>query len=442
MKKCGIYIMLVSMLLLTTVGCGNTQSSVVQKQAMENRQDDAELTAVAVVQSVDFDAGTIVLQDTATQEEETFSYTGGTEILSRNDVALVAEQLSCGEIVEVTYSGGDEKKLSKIQVSKDAWEYTSVLGKNIDREEGTITVTGRTYAYDEQVSVFDDDQKKMLLDLNDSDEVKIKGIGQKVCSFQIVKGHGFIRLQGQDAFVGGTIEVDRALFQKVQQNMLLTVGEGEHTIVLKNGELEAQEQVTVAKDEEVSLDLSKYVQPEKTEGTVKFLVTPSDATLKINGKVQAVNQEITLPYGNYNVQVSADGYQNYTGILRVQKNQVACQKIYVELVEDASATASPKASMESGNATAGPEVSSAATVTPEGTAGTAQGTITIQTPDGASVYMNGVYQGVAPITFAKVTGEVTITLAKDGCVTKSYTISVPSGNGDAEYSFADLETAK
>ena len=67
-----------------------------------------------------------------------------------------------------------------------------------------------------------------------------------------------------------------------------------------------------------------------------------------------------------------------------------------------------------------------------------QHTITVKAPIGASVYVNGIYQGVAPITFSKVLGNATITLSKEGYVTRSYSVNIADDGKDVNYSFAAL----
>lgn len=441
-KRCAVLLLVAA---LGVTGCGrNQQRNQRQQQAMENSQEEAALTATAVVESIDPDKRCMELCDTVTGEQQSFSYNSGTKIFSKNNVALVMEQLSCGEIVDVSYTGTG-KVLTKIQISKDAWEYPSVLAENVDRNENRIVVTGRTYAYDSQLSVFSGDQKLMLLDLNDSDEVMIKGIGTKAYSIVVMRGHGFLRLGGQDAFLGGTIEVDRKIFQQVQQNMLLTLGTGEHTVVLRNGNLEAVEKITVNEDQETLLDLSSYEPEAVTEGRVKIEVTPKDALLYINGEPKQANQILHLSYGNYNVAVLAEDYQSYTGILHVQKSSSDYESIYIDLAKsdgasaETSATpAATKSAKETAAAgtpapTVTDSVTATATPTPEVTH-----TITVNAPEGASVYMDGEYQGIAPVSFKKVAGEHTITLSRDGYTTKSYTVTVNDGTEDVTYSFASL----
>ena len=68
-----------------------------------------------------------------------------------------------------------------------------------------------------------------------------------------------------------------------------------------------------------------------------------------------------------------------------------------------------------------------------------QHTITVSAPIGASVYMDGTYKGVAPCSFPKKIGTVTITLSMSGLQTKSYTMKTVNDSKDIAWSFPDLE---
>ena len=62
----------------------------------------------------------------------------------------------------------------------------------------------------------------------------------------------------------------------------------------------------------------------------------------------------------------------------------------------------------------------------------------IDTPEGVEVYLDGNYIGISPVSFAKKPGTHTITLRKNGYVTRSYTIEIDKEEKDVTYSFADL----
>lgn len=449
-RRCGQIILLGIFVMMMLTGCAKT-SNVKQKSGLGAGGDaanSAQMEVLAVVKAVDQKNQSITLYDTATQEEQTFSYNGGTQILSKNKVQMVVSQLSCGEIVNATYEA-DRKELVKVQISKDAWEYKNIRSWSIDRSAGLLTVTGRQYQYDTDLAVFYGNKEEMLIDLNQRDQLNIKGIGNKIYSLQVTRGHGYIRLGGHDLFLGGSIEVDQDIFMKVENNMLITVGEGEHTVVFRNGSMQAKKTIVVKRDEESFLDMSEYKPEADKEGKIRFVITPSDAVLYVNGKVRNQNRLISLKYGNYAITVKAEGYEDYTGILRVQESKKSYETVYIDLVaekEEQNNTSTTKQP----SATSNPKVTPSATVYPGGSNAPAitatptvkedsKHTITVKSPKGASVYVDGVYKGVAPVSFTKIIGDFTITLSKTGCVTKSYSVTTDDDNEDVEYSFAALQ---
>lgn len=442
-------------ILFTMTGC-QKNSNVKQPSKLgtqyADKRETVSISVRAVVKEINTINETITLYDIDSGVEKTVSYNGATEVYSRNKVLLLMSQLACGEIVEAFFEGNDQV-LAKLQISKEAWEYKKVKAIDLDRTEGIVKLTGRKYRYQKDVSVFYGTEQQMLIDLNERDEITVKGIGEQAYSFIVTKGHGYIRLGGHEDFLGGNISIDRNIFLKVEKNMLIAVGEGEHTIVVENKDMQVVEKIRVARNQEYFFDMSTYEPLEKETGKVKFIISPSNAVLYINGKVKNYSNLITLPYGNYTVTVRAEGYQSYTGILHVEKSEKEYETIYIDLVLDTSATNIPKASIK-------PSAAPAPTLKP-GTKRTANPVLTkaptrtktpittklptdnnhkiyISEPVGASVYVDGVYKGIAPVSFPKILGDITITLSKKGCQTKSYSVTVDDDGDDVEYNFADL----
>ena len=62
----------------------------------------------------------------------------------------------------------------------------------------------------------------------------------------------------------------------------------------------------------------------------------------------------------------------------------------------------------------------------------------VDAPEGAEVYLDGSYVGIAPCSFRKVEGAHTIILRMAGHETRSYTIQVDNEEKDISFSFADL----
>ena len=63
----------------------------------------------------------------------------------------------------------------------------------------------------------------------------------------------------------------------------------------------------------------------------------------------------------------------------------------------------------------------------------------VESPEGAEVYIDGIYTGIVPVSFAKPEkGSHVITLSQNGRVTKSYTIAVSDDDRDVTLSFSEL----
>lgn len=451
-KKTWIYTCILGVVMIfAATGC-KEKSNVKQPYRLGTEDSGKGIKDTICVQSVikeiNTKDSTISLYDISSGMEKTVKYNRATQVYSRNKVAMLVSQLECGEIVDAFFEGNDEV-VAKLQVSKDAWEYKKVKAIDLDRTNGIVTLTGRKYNYQKDVAVFYGTQQQMLIDLNERDEITVKGIGDRAYSFMITKGHGYIRLGGHEKFIGGEIAVDKNIFLPIEQNMLITVGEGDHTIVVDYKNVQIVETIHVERNQEYFFDMSTYEIAKKEMGQIRFVISPSDATLYINGKKKNYLRPISLAYGNYTVRVCAEGYEDYTGILHVKENSKDYETIYVNLVakENEKATQTPKPTaaptLSPGTVrTAKPVVTQSAEEagqpTRTDTPTDKEHKMNIIGPLGASVYIDGVYKGVAPLEIDKVLGDVTVTLSKDGYQTKSYSLTIEDDSEDVEFSFAEL----
>ena len=63
----------------------------------------------------------------------------------------------------------------------------------------------------------------------------------------------------------------------------------------------------------------------------------------------------------------------------------------------------------------------------------------VDAPEGAEVFMDGIYVGIAPTSTIKPgAGAHVITLSKNGYKTKSYTVSVSGDDNDVTLSFSEM----
>ena len=53
------------------------------------------------------------------------------------------------------------------------------------------------------------------MDINTSDILTFKGIGNTILSVQVMKGHGYLRLQNDENFTGGCIELGQLFIRNI-----------------------------------------------------------------------------------------------------------------------------------------------------------------------------------------------------------------------------------
>ena len=149
----------------------------------------------------------------------------------------------------------------------------------------------------------------------------------------------------------------------------------------------------------------------------------------MNGTAVDYSTPITLSYGKYNITVALTGYETYTGVLEIAKALVPIRIELAEKESDSKSTPKPSATPSADNNDDDDKVTKKID---------SNHTITVTAPEGAEVYLDNVYKGMAPCTFTKVIGSQTITLSDSGYVTKSYPVDILDDGKNVKLSFADL----
>ncbi len=520
-KKLKLLLMLFFVCNIVFVACGSpnttqttqTQSNI-SKLPQETEQQEKEnnnIEILGVVKAIHHTNKTITIYDLNSELDMVFTYTGGTDIRDAHNKMITMDQIEVGEIVDGNYNNSN-RKLMRLYIHKEAWTYNGVHKFSIDQTDNIITIAKKKYRYNEQIVITDGKNLMEPIDLNARDELSVKGIGSYIYSVRVTKGHGYIRLTGEDAFLGGTIEVGYGIIVPVVEDMLIVAREGSYRVILENGELEAIKDIRLLRDEEITLDLSEYKVEEERIGHVDFQIKPIGADLYINGQLVNYAELVELNYGEHVIRVALTGYEDFTGILNIAETTSTVQITLAEAKEDEdeeekdsssdntsngssnnSSTTSKEdntsssessedntdnnssntskedkeekeddnsennsekeenedntsSSGSSGNVSSDDGESDTTLEKTEEENTTTMGTveideehtITIQSPDGAKVYLNGTLKGTAPITIPKEIGTHTITLSKKGYTTKSYTVEVKNNGEDVTFNFPDM----
>lgn len=442
------------LLLLTLSSCGNTGDVKVYNDTTEDiLANHVEKNLTAVMINKDMENDKIVFLDYISGDQLELGYHGGVVVTDTRGSNISINDISVGSVVDITYYA-DTKRLiniassSNVQVLKDVNKFAAdVLNKK-------ATYKGSSCKMSEYALAFDDGKAKSIMEVSTEDKVTLYLMNGTLISCVIDEGHGYVRLLNQHTYVGGMVEIGYDVIVPVTDDMLLAVREGTYTLrINKNGYSDSKE-VTVKKDEEVEVDISDIAIP---RGTVSFVITPEDAELYVDNELLDTHAYSNI-YGSYGLKIKAEGYQSFNGSFKISEpvksytfeltalDDTTTEEDTTDTeettgTEDTSESSEVTSTSDSGTTMSSTESGGTTEATTQANyEGATNNTITIKTPVGAGVYVDGNYVGYAPVSFQKIVGTHTIVLYQTGSLIKSYTIQAADDGKDDEYSFDDLTT--
>ncbi|RHU98322.1 PEGA domain-containing protein [Clostridium sp. OM07-9AC] len=423
----GAFFMWSSML----AGCGPAQEQRTTRVDRNGGATEAPASTEGVVVTNDTATRQLTLRDLGSDIETVIAYDATATMTDRYGQERDGSEIEVGEIIEVKYDPSSGKLLAT-DIPEDVWEYQEVDDYKFDSDESSLSFADRKYKYTDQTFFSSDGKPIEMLEINKQDVLTVRGTGYNVYSVVKSRGHGYIRLSHYKDFIGGMIEVGDSMILPVTKNMLITVGEGTYKVILSKNHSTAVKNVTVHNGKEVTLDFSDYEPADSKVGVITFDIKPAGADLTINGTAVSYRRPIALAYGVYQVKVAMTGYTTYTGTLDVEEK---ASTVRIDLVEEKADTTKTTAKPSSTSRKTSTDDTDSTTRTKKMDS---DHTITVSAPEGAEVYLDNVYKGLAPCTFTKVIGSQTITLRKDGYTTKSYSVDVLDDDQDVKFSFSDL----
>ena len=424
-KKRKINLLLIAFLVVVlAAGCKKTTDLDQGQNAQESSKEDTgflltgpgtyDSADTAIVTRIDKNDQTITFFNTLVSKKYTLNYDGATSYSDKYGEALSLAQIEEGDIVDITFLKS-KKRLDTLKLSKDSWSAQSIERYEINTTRHDVSIGSDVYKITSDTLIFSQGEQIDWMDLNAADVLTFRGIDSTVYSITVEKGHGYLRLEGDENFIGGWIEVGQTLIKQISEDMLLTVPEGSYQVNISLGSSGGTKSVEIARNEEYTLNIGDLKVEEPKYGQVIFAVTPSSATLYVDGEKVDASLPVSLEYGVHQLIAVSLGYSTIKSYFKV-----------------ATATGGLEVTME--KETEEEEESSLSTTS----SSISRFVVRIDGPEGVEVYLNGNYIGTSPVSFGKEAGTHIITLRKTGYETRSYTIEVDSEEKDIAYSFADL----
>ena len=367
--------------------------------------------ATAIIEAVDPENQIISVYLTDRNESRTFTYTGSTLVNDKYGASMSMVQLAAGDIAELQYNS-ELEEAGSIKLSEDVWSYEDVTKYAFDEGSGSASVGDEAFRLDGNVRIFSNGKEIELSQIIKQDVLTFQGKGHTIMSITVDKGHGYLKLVHDEAVQGGWIEIGQTIISRIAPDMLITVPEGSYSVRLSGAGVEETREVTIERNQETLLDLGDIEIPEPENGLVTLKVTPEKAQVFIDDIEVETVYPIRLDLGIHRITAKAEGYDTVSEYFEVGEEGAA---VKLELSEKKEVSGNSVSSYQENR------------------------TLTISAPVDAEVYQDNLYMGIAPVTYSKTAGTHTITLRKEGYITRSYSIEVPDDGRDVTYSFPDLD---
>lgn len=431
------------------LGCGNRQKEEQQVQ------QEAESRVALAPGAYDSGDSAILVKKEEEKNELTFfnllkgrkytlEYDGSSRFYDKYGSAVSLSQLSEGELVELRFLK-EKRKLVSAQASDKIWTMDGASKFDLDMTNRKIKIMEEWYDLSENVLVFSEGKQVELMDINAQDVLQIRGVDHTIYSIVIDKGHGYLRLTGDEYFIGGWIEVGQKIIRQIEEDMLLVIPEGSYEVFLSHSGIEGVKEVVINRNEETRLDVGDIRKDDLVKyGNLIFTVEPSQASVYLDGKSVDITRTVKAEYGLHQILVKAEGYETVIQYIKVSQSSA---NVSIKLDKEKDRTVSGNSAenaavipMISGNSTtAGSTVSGNGTVSGNTATGSTTGyKVRIEAPVDTEVYVDGSYIGIAPTSFAKKAGSYWVTIRKDGYKDRRYYIEVDKEEKDISFSFSDL----
>ncbi len=387
-----------------------------------NSYDSAD---TAILTEKNRDDNTVTFLNLNRSKYYTLSMDGTTRLTDKYGESVSLEQIQIGDIVDVTFLKST-RHLTSMQLSPEAWTNNGVSRYEMDHVRGEVTIGEDIFKLTDNTQYISLGHHIEKMDLNAADVLNFQGIGNQVLSVSVEKGHGYLRLVNDENFVGGWIEIGQSVVRQIAEDMLLVVPEGSYQVSISHRGGGGVKSVVINRNEEATLDIGDLAVAEVQTGMLLFSISPSKATVYIDGTETDVSGPVTLDYGIHQMIVKADGYKSITQYIRVGQASAGINVV----LESMTATDDKDKDKDTDK-----DKDKDKNVTD---ASTGNYKIHVDSPDDVEVYLDGNYVGIAPCSFKKVAGAHVITLRRTGYTTRSYTVQVDDEDKDLSYSFADL----
>ncbi|OON97368.1 MAG: hypothetical protein ATN36_03535 [Epulopiscium sp. Nele67-Bin005] len=347
-----------------------------------------------------------------------------------------------GEVVFIVYDKITEVA-SEVGVYFDRWLRTDVDGTYLNQNDQTLSFGEHSFFYNAGVTWINsigDVMEEYVVGAKD--KLLIRGIGNQIVTIQVIDEHGFLQLVDLPASTG-RIEVNRNQQVKIEElgdEFKLPVTTGTHDIVLYIDGYEQLNYNNITIESGQTYPISAFDAKEELYQLVVQLGI-SDFTIKINDSEYKPTDIIHLPYGQYILEIEAEGYQPYSHSVSIVRDTVVrpvLQKEITPVEEEPEEEITEEGETTENNTEAttesGTNSSTSSNTTSSNSSTDVGHSINLNTtPEGAKIFVDGVYKGLTPASLTLDVGVYYVELEKDGYEKYSTSLIIDSEDSKRNY---------
>lgn len=441
---CHLIILALAMCLLLTAGCVkrdksnkiNSEKLTTQGETTTKENVRYNTQDTAIITDIDTDNSRISVRGVRSNGKlYILNYTGGTSIKSKYGNEMLISQLQIGQIFNVYFIAGTQKLIA-MEESSDIWENDYVTTWDIDYDLKLMTIGGERYQYDDSTYIYSGKKTIDIRNISGVDSLIVRGRDKQIYSIVVKTGHGYIRLTDTANMVGGMVDVGGKIMTLITEDMVIVAPEGEYTLWAAKDGRGGETKVKVNRDDEVTVSLSGFYGEIEKNGALKLTVLPEGArySVSIDGKEMAATDIFDLSYGTHKLLITSGDYEDYTETITI-KSIYTTKTIDLANPEGTTTSSSVQTTTGANEQTTTKSNSETDTTTSQ----TGSSKVTINKPEGASVYIDGMFKGTIPFTTTKEPGTHSVILRQTGYQSVVYNVEFSNDTSDVNISFPAME---
>lgn len=307
-------------LALALSGCGDRREAAGEPEQPTEKKDEAQEDIVRdaslyILLHKDPEAECLFLQSADTGRQDEFSYSGATYVYNRYGDSSSISQLPVGALVYLSYT--ERNMLTAVKEAADAFFYEDIADYRRGEGENTFSILGDSYYYDEDLKVFSKEELIGLSEVGGQDALTVRGVGRRILSIVVSRGHGTVSLKNTEPFQGGMVAIGNVESRVVDSDMTLEIPEGTYRISVALDGYGGSREVTVERFQDTVVDLQEIWGEGPQYCNLRIVTDPVGAAVYLDGKQTDFSTAQPIKYGVYQLMASAEGYEAQHGKLIV-----------------------------------------------------------------------------------------------------------------------------